>query len=154
MFVGTFAIVSGHYLADVKTTTQSLWISVFGVIFSIIPMTIIEHPTLPRTLETWVYLCLHSITVSLLNMVSIVSISLIGPLVVSVLLPLYLVLMYVLQITWLSSLHPGHQNLEEIIGIVLVLSVSMVTPLCDFYFKQNGGENDEDKDEDMHLLIK
>ncbi len=144
---GTCSIVTRNYLAEVKKTTQSLWISLFGVIFSTIPMLLIEQQKLPDSINGWVYLWVHSVSVSVLNMVSIVSISHLGPLVVSVLLPLYLVVMYVLQVTWLNPLHPGHQNAEEIIGVVLVLVVAMVMPLIKMDSKQTDSE-----EEDAHLL--
>ena len=145
--IGTFAIVTSHYLAEVKKTTQSLWISLFGVIFSTVPKLLIEQQKLPDTINRWVYLWVHSVSVSLLNIVSIVAISHLGPLVVSVLLPLFLVVMYVLQVTWLNSMHPGHQNAEEIIGVVLVLAVAMVMPLIKMDSKQTDSEQ-----EDAHLL--
>ncbi len=158
LYLGTFGIVSSHSLAEVNKTTQSFWASLFGVIFSILPMLAVEKPLLPTSADKWIYLFVHSLSVSLLNILAIIAVSTIGPLVVSILLPLYLVFMYILQITWLRCVNPGRNNFEELVGIFVILVVSMTMPLCDLCFQKQDCVNKQGEDyakmKDKQYLLK
>ena len=97
--------------------TQSFWASLSGIIVSVVTMGVLEHPVLPEVTSDWLLVSGHSLFVSVLNILTIVTVSFISPLVAALLRPLHLLFMVILQETLMREVLPPETNVLEFIGL-------------------------------------
>ena len=118
-----YSIVSSNCLKEVDNMTQSFWASVSGSVCSVILSAILEHLVVPEITSDWLLIFGHAVSVSVLNMLTIVSVSLVSPLVVGLLRPLHLVLMFILQETLLKDAIGTEASIMEIIGKFILCDI-------------------------------
>ena len=105
--------------------TQSFWASLSGTLFSITASAVLEHPVLPEATIDWLLVSAHALSSSLLGIVLIISLSLLTPLVVSLLKQLYLVCMFILQETLMKGMVKKETSILEIPGKTYRLFLSI-----------------------------
>ena len=109
--------------------TFILLVGVCSGLLSLLLMFTVESPIMPQSRDCWLFLIGHSVTNSLAACLFFVSLSLITPMISSLVLSLEVALLAVLQYTMLSSLQPGYRNWEEILGLALVVMGNILGPM-------------------------
>lgn len=120
------------HLLQVTTVSPALfWIGLGCFVISIIIMFATENPTaVTKPLDITmviVFACSSSLNMFLLNY----SITLIPFSRVVLVLPTAMIMLYGCQKTFLKEIQPGAGNWLEILGMVLIIVGSLITPICE-----------------------
>ena len=97
------------------------WTFVCGMIFSLLPMLIVEDPVLPRNWIEFGFVAGHCLTYVLTIPATMYATRYVSGNTMNIVMSTTVVFMLVSQYTVLSSIHPGNRNWIEVLGVVLVL---------------------------------
>ena len=109
------------------------WCYLSNTLLSAVTMLIVEGPVLPRNYYDALLVTVHSLSYAIIWPLYMLSIKYISGNTFAFLASSIIVLMLLAQYTVLSSILPGHRNLMEIIGVVLVLvgsTLGSIAELC------------------------
>ena len=118
-FIGEDVIVTGF------------WTLMFCSIMSAILSLASEMPTWPQTWSDGLYICGHSVCYCMTWITGLVAPYYLSGNTVNIVYSTSVVLMLIPQYTVLSSIHPGHRNWIEVLGVVLVLFGSSLGSLLE-----------------------
>ena len=124
----------GTAVGEIPGLVQLLPVCIIGIILSGALSYLFEEPTLPSTINDWMYVFGHMISSLIVACGMAYCYKFISPTVVSLLYNLNLVWFVMFQYTVLADINPGHRNLLEYIGLGLVLVASSSSPFI-MYFK-------------------
>ena len=125
----------------------SFWIGASGVLISLILMGIFETPMLPQHYTCQLLLAGHAISVGVVNICFTVAMILVSPQLFSLILNVKLGLLLCAQYTVLRNVNPGHRNVMEIVGGIVVFLSSCVSPMHSLCKDDEEGSSDTEKDE-------
>ena len=108
------------FLAEDVVLT-GFWSLLFSIILSAALVGIFENPTLPQNWMDGLYICGHSFSYVFIWTTSILTALYISGNTTNIITSTTVVLMLLPQYTVLSSIHPGHRNWVEVVGVVFVL---------------------------------
>ena len=123
-FIGDDVLVNGF------------WSLMFCVMMSAILMGIFETPVLARNWMDVLYICGHSFGYAIIWTTSVLAALYISGNTINIVFSTTAVLMLLPQYTVLSSIHPGHRNWIEVVGVVLVLLGSSLGSILELLNKQ------------------
>ena len=124
----------------------SFWIGASGVLISLILMGIFETPMLPQHYTCQLFLAGHAISVGVVNICYTAAMILLNPQLFSLILNIRLGFQLCVQYTVLRNVSPGHRNVMEIVGGIVVFLGSCVSPIYSLC-KDDEGSSDTEKDE-------
>lgn len=138
-------VLQNKYLQGADIQLLLFWLGLFGMLSSGIIMFAVETPTFPSSATCVALLFGHSITAWAATVTQVASLYLISPFAFSILVSLQLVFLLVAQFTVLQDINPGHRNIEEVIGAMLVLLASISKPaytLCTNWRESKSDQNE------------
>lgn len=117
-----FAVIMtrGTSIKNEPIEIQVIWIWISGLVISTVAMVIFQHPIMPQTLRDWLLLLGH-VTFSFLGTVTYyLAINLTSGVLVNITNTTSVIISLFAQYFILHGLRPGHQNILEVLGSVLV----------------------------------
>ena len=109
--------------------TYSFWTGLIGAIFSAILMFIFEEPAFPTRPDCIGYLLIYAVGTAQSAFIFPLCLTYVIPSVYGLILATKLVILVVLQYTWLSHIQPGLGNWVEILGAIVCLLGSTLGPM-------------------------
>ena len=123
-FIGEDVVVTGF------------WSLMFCIIMSASLMGIFENPTLPENWMNVLYISGHSLSYAIIWTTNILAAMYISGNTINIIFSTTVVLMLLPQYTVLSSIHPGHRNWIEVLGVLLVLFGSSLGSILELLNRQ------------------
>ena len=115
------ALVKKYPFIGQDVVVTGFWSLMYITIVSASLMGIFEKPTLPQNWMDVLYIVGHSFGYVVIWTTNILAAVYLSGNTINIILSTTVVLMLLPQYTVLSSIHPGHRNWIEIVGVVLVL---------------------------------
>ena len=109
------------------------WIYFTNTIYSTIFIFILETPALPSNWFDSVLVIVHGLTYAAIWPLYIYGPKYISGHTVSAIISTQVVMMLIFQYTVLSSIHPGHRNWMEVVGVILVLVGSAASSVSEMF---------------------
>ena len=109
------------------------WIYFTNTIYSSIFIFILETPVLPSNWFDSVLVIVHGLTYAAIWPLYIYGPKYISGHTVSAIISTQVVMMLIFQYTVLSSIHPGHRNWMEVVGVILVLIGSTASSVFEMF---------------------
>jgi hypothetical protein len=107
----------------------SVWNGILGAFINGILMMFVENTVIPTTSQCICYLLLHILGLALGGTLAVVGYQVVAPFVGTLILSLEVVLLVVAQYTILSHVNPGHRNVWEIFGVLVILLANIMRPI-------------------------
>ncbi len=151
---GICAVSAFHVLRrlkDISIITLGFWIGLLGTVLSGILMAIFETPVLPTEPFCIFLLLLQAITACQHSLLFQWVMRHLSPSVVVLLLTNEIVLLLVFQYTILRDIQPSHENVIEIVGLVVCVLGVVVAPFWDLYNSVQEKENEKEDNENTIL---
>lgn len=136
-------------LNDVSIITIFFWLGALGTVLSGVVMFILEIPIFPRSTTCIMLLLGHSLGSSAGICIQTASLFLISPFTFTILFSLELVVLLVMQYTVLSEINPGHRNMLEVVGVILVLFACISEPIYSLYVQWKLSNTDVSKSKEQ-----
>ena len=141
---GPILIVRGTRIKDVPSDTQVIYGHFLGFIVSAVLMGCLEKPVLPHNINASLYLSGH-IFFTLLGTVSFyAAINIASGVLVALAYTSVIVFSMAAQYAFMENIQPGHRNILEICGAILVLISASMNPLHQLF---TGDKKKPDYDE-------
>lgn len=109
-----------YKLEEVNGFVILFWMSIVGVLLSGVPMIVLETPVLPKSPTCVTLLFAHSLSTAFDTLSIVYALSVLSTQAFSILSSLLIIFIMIAQYTVLSNVNPGHRNLIEIIGAIVV----------------------------------
>ena len=107
------------------------WVFLIGTVLSLVAMAIFEHPVLPGSWYSFFLVSIHCLAFVAGWPLRLYAVERISGNTVNIICSTSVVFMLISQYTVLSSIHPGHRNWIEVVGVVLVLVGSTLGSLVE-----------------------
>ena len=115
------ALVKTYPFVGEDVTITAFWSLIFCTIVSAVLMGIFENLTLPQNWMDVLFIGCHSFSYGIILTTSLIVALYISGNTMNIIFSTTVVIMLLPQYTVLSSIHPGHRNWIEVLGVVLVL---------------------------------
>ncbi len=122
-------ITRGTSIQNESVHTQIIWVWTSGLVISTVAMLIFQHPILPGTLRDWLLLSGHVIFSFLGTVTFYLAINLTSGVLVNLTNTTSVIISLLAQYFVLQGLRPGHQNVLEVLGSVLVFIAASLNSL-------------------------
>ena len=122
-------ILINTVLKEMNPIAVSVWNGILGALINGILMMFVENPVIPTTSQCICYFLLHILGLALGGTLLVVGYQVVAPFVGTLILSLEVVLLVVAQYTILSHVNPGHRNVWEIFGVLVILLANIMRPI-------------------------
>ena len=121
--------------------TQDVFVAGFwsigiGSLISAVFMAIFENPTLPANWIDWLILQTHCWSYVITWLATVYAPKYISGNTINIIFSTSAILMLIPQYTVLSSIHPGHRNWMEVVGVLLVLLGSSLGSIFEIFSRK------------------
>ena len=140
-------IIIHYHLKDLRSISVSFWMGIFGLIASSCLMGISEIPRLPRNDICWGLFLGQVIPTGAGSLFVNVAAQLIPPAPLTILLTGEIIVTAILQYTVLKVINPGHQNWEEIAGIILLTIGNALVAAIRIWEARNDEGNEQEEEQ-------
>ena len=131
IFVGSNHLLIHYCLSEVNVLIIGLWVGCSGSIACLISSIYSENITVSLPRQHWFLFVVHCVCASLNNVLTILSVSMIGSLKTSIICSLEVILFLVLQYEFMVAYAPGHRNWLEVTGAVVCCAGALLSPVTD-----------------------
>jgi drug/metabolite transporter (DMT)-like permease len=134
------------FVPDIVPVHRSIWMSLSGVVLSLIILVAWTRPIFPNNPSTWLLLFGHSLGPGFGSTTYIIGLEYTTPVEATLIRSIRVIFLLIAQYTLLRCIHPGKHNWMEILGVLLVTFANTAGPIWDLIVKY--------KTEQGHLVQK
>ncbi len=111
----------------------SFYAFLIASLFSIIPMLILEKPKLPSSFKNYMYITAHLCSSLINDLTYLEALKLTHGYIFTIIVTSGIPMMLGCQYTVLRHILPGHQNIWEVLGVILVTVATMFLPVLQIF---------------------